>query len=596
MPLYLGIGMHFERIKLMKVSDIVAKLLHKNGIDECFVVQGGASAHLIDSIAKESGMRYICCQHEQACAMAADGYARANNKIGCAISTSGPGALNLITGCAGAFYDSVPVIFLTGQVATFRDKGELKIRQLGFQETDTTEIFKPITKYAVKIKKAENIKFEINKAVSIALSGRKGPVLIDIPDDIQRSDLDIKLLKEYTTTEEKARDSGVDYKEVIRLITEAEKPLIVAGWGIHLASAENEFVEVIKKLKIPVALTWGAVDLLPDDDLYRVGTFGINGTRYGNYSIQAADLIIVLGSRLDTHVAGTPLSDFSPYSQKIIVDIDYGELEKYEKLNFSADIFVNENIFLFLKGLLEEISLYDVYIDEKKAWLNQIKKWKNNFPISNYRYEQIANDFIDPYYFMSVFSNVVSENDTVFLDTGCSLVWFMQAFRPKKGQRVFSDLNNTCMGYSLPASVGAAVGCEKKIICISGDGGLMMNIQELATVVRHDLNIKLIIFNNNGYGMIQRTQDMWFGSRYEGSDTEHGLGFPDFLEVISAFGIRTCSVTYNKELFEGINEVYESQGPYCLLVNIPINSKMEPYLKPGDAFDNLMPYVKNDNL
>lgn len=580
----------------MKLSDYVASFLNNLGIRYVFAIQGGASAHLIDSIAKCEGIDYVCNQHEQASAMAADGYARVSNGLGCAIATSGPGATNLLTGCCGAYYDSVPVLYITGQVASFRLKGNRGIRQLGFQETDTVTIFSPVTKYAVCLQRPEDIKRELQKAVSIAFEGRKGPVLIDIPDDFQRTMIDVDSLEEYIPSQCKGDSTeSVDVSQIARLLCESKRPLIVAGWGIHLAQAEKEFEEVLNILQIPVVTTWGANDLLNEESVFQAGTIGINGSRYGNFAVQTADLILVLGSRLDTHVAGTPLSKFAPLAKKIIVDIDSAELHKYVTLDFPTDILIQSNLKSFLRTILYAIKNENESWElDISAWKNILAHWKEKYPVCPEQPNLALT--VDPYYFVKQLSRTMPSDITMFCDTGCSLVWMCQAFAFKKGQRLFSDFNNTSMGYALPAAIGAAFALSGRIACITGDGGLQMNIQELATVVRHNLNITLLLFDNAGYGMIQRTQDMWFQSRYEGSDVKSGLAFPNFTRVIEDYGIPVTVVETNIGIEEQMGAVLCGEGPKCCIVKVPLQAPIIPQLRFGYGLENMEPALSSTEI
>lgn len=580
----------------MKLSDYVASFLKKIGVKKAFVLQGGASAHLIDSIAYCDGIDYICNQHEQATAMSADGYARISKELGVAISTSGPGATNLLTGCATSYYDSIPVLFLTGQVASFRLKGDLKIRQLGFQETDTVDIFSPVTKYATLLEKPDDIAYELEKAVFIAMQGRKGPVLIDIPDDYQRADIDVSKLRHFDTSEQMGvylseHECSMMIARIVEAIKNAHRPVLLAGRGIHLAEAEQEFAELVEMLKIPVLLTWGANDLLKEKCPWRLGTIGINGSRYGNITAQKADFVLVIGSRLDTHVAGTPLSDFLRQAERYVIDIDEGELAKYERLSFDAHT-LQMDAKKFSTCLIK--CLAENTIPDNRAWLRKCISLKERFPICEKKYYEDTS--INPYIFVRSLSAELENDDVIFCDTGCSFVWMNQAFEFKNGQRIHSSFNNTPMGYSLPGAVGAATVSNKRIICITGDGGFQMNMQELATVARLGLNIKLLLFDNQGYGMIQRTQDMWFGSRYVASDVKSGLGFPDYTELFKAYGIPVEKVAEATNIEKKLKWLLSFSGAACLDVVIPLESGMYPQLKAGHRIEDMEPLLPESDL
>ena len=578
----------------MKLSDYVAKFLAAQGIKHVFVITGGASAHLIDSIAKTKGIDYVCPQHEQAGAMAADAYARVRGDLGAAIATSGPGATNLLTGVCCSFYDSVPVLYITGQVSTFRCKMNMGIRQLGFQETDVTSIFKPITKYAVKLDDPKKIRHELEKAVYIARSGRPGPVLIDIPDNLQRSNVDHKTMKPFILPKIKPNTAKLDSKinQSLQLIRRARRPVLILGWGIYLSGAQDQVLQFIKESGIPVAPTWAMRYLLPESHPQLIGAFGTHGTRYGNFAVQNADLILSIGARLDTRQAGSPHSTFARGAKKIVVDIDSSELKKFAKLGLKIDIEVNSDARLFLERLNKKALGFN-FVDTTK-WMEQIVEWKKKFPIDGNRLP--GSSKINPYYFIKLLSKAVSSEAVIFCDTGCSLAWVLQSFEFKKGQKLFSAFNNTPMGYALPASIGASFACSKPVICVTGDGGLQMNIQELATAVKHNLPIKIFLFNNRGYSMIRQTQDQWFCSRYEASTIESGLAFPDFVKVAKAYGLKTVSISGSKDVQKGIRQALEAKGPVLCDIRIEPDHSVMPQVKYGRSIEDAEPLLDRDEF
>ena len=335
----------------MKLSGYVAKFLADQGIRHVFAISGGASLHLIDSVKKSPNIDFICPQHEQAGAMAADGYARVTRNLGAAISTSGPGATNMLTGVCCAYYDSVPVIYITGQVASFRLSGDSGVRQTGFQETAVVDIFKPVTKYAAILTDVSRIRYELEKACYLAKSGRPGPVLIDIPDDLQREEINPDELESFAIPAKQQSD----HKELDRivencleLVSKASRPIVILGWGVYLANAEDEATYFVEKLNLPVAPTWALLHAFPADHPLLVGPIGTHGTRYGNYAVQNADLLITIGSRNDTRVAGG-LEDFGREAKKIIVDIDKHELKKFEKYGRDYALLVEADALDFLR-------------------------------------------------------------------------------------------------------------------------------------------------------------------------------------------------------------------------------------------------------
>lgn len=573
----------------MKVSDYIADFLSKRGIRHVFAISGGASIHLIDSIARNEHIVYICPQHEQAGAMAADAYSRITGNFGVAMSTSGPGATNMITGVCCAYYDSIPVVFITGQVSTFRLKGNLKVRQIGFQETDVVEMYRPITKYAIRINSAKNIRFELEKAFYLSKSERPGPVVIDIPDNIQREQINPKRLKSYIPKKVIRKKNSLNRQidSAIELIKQARRPVIIPGWGIKLSKSEKEAIILIEKLGFPVVPTWAALDLLPyKHDLF-VGTFGSHGTRYGNFTVQNSDLVLSIGARLDSR-ASSPISALAREARKIIVDIDPGELSKFRKLGLYADVLIQADASDFIKALslrVGKIPRHNFF-----EWRRKIEKWKKSYPICSPEY--FKEETPNPYVFMKILSKESLKGDVIFVDTGCALAWMMQAFECKEDQRLFHDFNNTAMGYALPASIGASLALGKKpVVCVTGDGSLQMNIQELITVLKHKLPIKIFLLNNHGYSMIQQTQDQWLDSKYSASDLKGGLAFPNFNKVATAYGYHTVNISRNTEIKQKIKEVFGYDGPVFCNVEINQKHRVIPQVKYGRSIEDSEPLL-----
>ena len=578
----------------MKLSDYVAAFLARQGITHVFAISGGACLHLIDSIAKTDGIEYICPHHEQAGAMAADAYARTTGRLGAAISTSGPGATNMITGICCAYYDSVPVLYITGQVATFRLKRDTGVRQLGFQETDIVEMCRPITKHAVQLTDPRRIRHELEKAVHIATYGRPGPVLIDIPDNLQREEIDVDSLEGFTVptpAPAAATDLRDAARQTLELIRNAARPVLIYGWGIRLARGDAEALAFLERSGLPVVPTWGAVDLVPSHVPNFVGTFGLHGTRYGNFAVQNADCIVAIGTRLDTHETGTPLSSFGREAKKVVVDIDPAELAKFPGFGLTIDLPVEADAKRFLAALLRELD--DTGLPDIAPWRERIRHWREQFsicPPANY-----ARDCVDPYVFIKTLSQALGTDATVAIDTGCAVAWFMQAFESKPGQRVFSALNNTPMGYALPAAIGASLALGgRPVVCLIGDGGLMMNIQELATIMHHQLPVKVIVLNNNGYSMIQQTQDQWLGSRYHASSGVGGLSFPDFVKVADAHRMAAERVEKNAGVAAAVERALAHPGPFLCDVTIDPAERVIPQVTFGRPIEDAGPLLNRE--
>jgi acetolactate synthase-1/2/3 large subunit len=581
----------------MKLSDVVAQFLAAEGIKTVFAVSGGASLHLIHSVAKTPGVNYVCPQHEQAGAMAADGYARMSGSIGCAIATSGPGATNLVTGIASSYYDSVPVLFLTGQVATFRAKGASGVRQIGFQETDIVDICRSITKYAVLLTDPYRVRYELTKAVYIAKTGRPGPVLVDIPDDLQRMDIDPTKLVEYVPTEEAestAKTLSVEIlQRCIEAIKQSKRPVLLFGWGIHLAKAEDAAQALASLLNIPIVTTWAARDIICDDNPLMLGGFGTHGNRHANFAVQNADLVISIGSRLDTKATGTPPSSFARAATLIMVDIDATEINKFDGLNLDIDIKVEADAKEFCLKLMAEMSAHTT--PDIQVWREQTDAWKRKY--SEPPLPRAAGGHVDPYRLMKILSAELEEGAVIFSDTGGSLAWAMQAFEFKLGQRFFHAFNNTPMGYGLPGAIGAAFATpNKRIILISGDGSLQMSIQELATVIRHKLPIKILLLNNHGHGMVRQTQDMWLSGDHYATSVEGGLADPDFKAIARAYGFRVNSVSQDLDLPSAMSDLLSDAEPAFLNIEIDPNCGVVPQVKFGRPNEDADPLLERDEF
>lgn len=574
----------------MKLSDYVADFLASQGVKHVFAVSGGASLHMIHSVADHPGIDFICPQHEQGGAMAADGYARITGNLGVAIGTSGPGATNMITGICSSYYDSVPVLYLTGQVATFRNKSDTGVRQLGFQETDIVPMCRPITKYAATVASTSMIRYELEKAVHTARSGRPGPVLIDLPDDLQRAQIDPATLQGFEPPAEVAAGASLARAaaECAALLAKARRPVVILGWGVRLAKAEAEVRRLVEQLGTPVVPSWGMVDFLPAAHPLSVGTFGTHGTRYGNFTVQNSDLILSIGCRLDTHEVGSPFSHFGRAAAKVIVDIDPAELGKFERFGMKVDLPVAADARDFVTALLAEKPSVDQ--DVLAGWWKKVRAWKADFPIVQEFYRD--QNTLNPYVFVEALSDAAREDDIVVVDTGCAVAWMSQAFRAKEGQRYLHAFNNTPMGYALPAAVGAAFASgAPRIICVAGDGSMQMNVQELATVIRHKLPIKVFLLNNHGFSMIQQTQDQWLGSNYHASSVEGGLGFPDWVALAKAYGFATHTIASNQAALSGVAAILDAPGPAFVNVELESKERVIPQVRFGRPIEDSEPLL-----
>ncbi|NQV00085.1 MAG: thiamine pyrophosphate-binding protein, partial [Parcubacteria group bacterium] len=411
------------------------------------------------------------------------------------------------------------------------------------------------------------IKYELEKAVYLAKSGRPGPVLVDIPDNLQREEIDPKKIPSFIPKKEtfNRKKLEVDVDETIKLIKAANRPVIVFGHGVNLSKSRDRAREFAELLGFPILLTWATMDLFPYDYPLLVGGFGLTASRFGNFTIQNSDLILSIGSRLDTHATGIP-KDFGRAAKKVIVDIDVDELSKFKKWERKVDILINADAKNFLEIICEKIK--STQTNNLSDWFKKIKHWKEKYPLCLPEYYEQKNK-VNAYVFLRKLSKELKEGEIIVVDTGESLPQTMNTLEIKKGQKIFSAFNNTPMGYSLPASIGACFANNlKRVICISGDGGLQMNIQELATIAKHKLPIKIFIFRNKGYNMIKNTQNEWLNSDYQASSEEKGLPAPDFVKIAKAYGIKAQTVRNNNEIEEKIKEALESKEAFLCSLEI----------------------------
>ncbi len=570
----------------MKTSDYILNYLKQENVNHAFLVIGGFISPLVNSFDKNKNLEYICTSQEQGAAMAAEAYSRISKNLGVAMTTSGPGATNLITGIACAYFDSTPVLYITGQVNTKEFTIKKGPRQTGFQETNIVDMVKPITKFSYQVKDAKDIRYFLGKAIYTAKSRRPGPVLLDLPIDVQLADINPLKLKYYVPKPIEIDYSLLDSKvnQTIDLIEYAKRPVIILGAGVKIGKAEEKTKELVEKLGIPTALSWGGIDLLPYNHPLRIEGFGVASNRAGNFAVQNSDLIISLGSRLDTRQTGNCPNTFARGAKKVILDIDSGEL--YKRNGINIDIGINYDI----NDFLNNINNKTIKTQDLSSWKEQIKIWKAKYPACLPEYFN-QKEKVNPYIFVDTLSDNLSEGDVIAVDTGNNLTWTMQGFKIKKNQRLFSDLGHASMGYALPASIGACFANNKKpVICITGDGGFKMNINELETIVNHNLPIKIFVFNNHGYDMLKQFQDVWFNSDYKASSVEGGLGDADLLKVSKAYGLKIFNITCHKELWK-IKETLDYESPVLCNVELKPGSKTIPKLEFGKPIEDSSPLL-----
>ena len=555
---------------MIKLSDYVINFIEKIGVKDVFTLVGGGSMHLVDSLGKNKNVNYVCCLHEQACAIAAESYSQCTNNIGVVIVTSGPGATNALTGVAGGWLDSTPMLIISGQVKKDDLAINKGVRQMGFQEVDIVSMVKPITKYSVTIIDPYSIKYHLEKAVYLAKNGRPGPVWIDIPLDIQAAELDEnKLVIGYSSTYSHYSIPDDVIYETLNLINKSKRPVIIAGNGIRLSNSLDKFLELIEKLNIPVLTTWKAIDFIYEDHPLFVGRPGVVGQRAANFIQQNSDLLISIGARLDYGQTAYNHKNFAPNAKKILVDIDEKELDKLEDmLNISLSIPRNANI--FITKLLEKSDNF-INLKNRNNWITKCKMWNRQYPVILKEYWD-EKDYVNDYVLIDVLSKEMTSKD-LFIpgSSGACSERTMQAFKVKEGMRIFNTEGLGSMGFGIPAAIGGCIASGKKnTICIEGDGGFAMNIQELETVRRLNLPIKFFVLNNKGYGSIKTTQNNYFEGNLVGCDEGSGLSLPNCRAMAKAMGIQTRLLRDHHNIKNNIKEILNYPGPIvCEVMSNP---------------------------
>ncbi len=576
---------------MIKLSDYVFKYIAEQKVKDVFMLSGGGCMHLVDSLGRNKDLNYVCCLHEQVASFAATGYAQYTNNLGVALVTTGPGSTNAITGVTAAFTDSIPTLILSGQVKRPDICKGICVRTLGFQEIDIVSVVSPITKYAVTVLDPNEIKYHLEKACFLARSGRPGPVWLDIPLDVQAVMIDETQLKSFKPKEQAAKPSD-KISKIIELINQSERPVIIAGYGIKVSNSENSFIELAKKLNIPILTTWKALDLLPEDDELFFGRPGCIGQRGANFIQQNSDLVISIGARLDFGQIGYSHETFAREAKKVVVDVDEAELKKFK---FKTDVAVNSSANLFINEFLKQIN--KLKVKDRAIWFKKCKEWKTKYPVVLKEHWD-KKDYVSTYALVDTISDLSDTND-VFVpeNSGAASEIVMQALRLKKGQRVIATNTLGSMGSGLPASIGACVASGKKrIISVIGDGGLQMNIQDLETVARLKLPIKYFVLSNQGYGSIRNTQRNYFKGLYVGSDPGSGVTVPDLNKVANAYNIKYIKIANNDDLKAKVKEALSFDGPVLCDVLIDPAEPTMPKLKSQVKSDGSMVSKPQEDL
>ena len=589
----------------MRLADFVIDFLAKKNIKKVFTVSGGGSIFLCDALFKTKKLKYISCHHEQAVAFAAESYSRLKNKTGAALVTTGPGGTNCLTGVACCWIDSVPTMFISGQVYLDQTIKKTRLRQIGVQEIDIISMVKNFTKYSVLIKKPNEILYHLEKAYYETTNGRPGPVWIDIPADIQNAEIDINKLKRFNPPKTKKKLNKLDnqIKKIAKLLAKSKRPVIHVGHGGRISNCAKKLRKLVDRYKIPFALTWNASDLVESSHPSYIGRPGAFAERGSNFIIQNADLYISVGTRLPFMVTGYNSKDFARKAKIVMIDIDSKELKNTRVL---ANYKLKTDAGYFLDKLVKELPK-KIHLD--KNWLDYCKKVRKKYPIVLDQYKKQKKS-INSYYFIDILSDILKPKDVVVTDMGLSFVGTHQAFKVKKGQRVFTNSGHAPMGWGLPAAIGAYYASieskgKKNIICLTGEGGLQMNIQELATVLHHKIPIKIFIYNNGGYLTIKQTQQLGFESRIMGSDYESGLSFPNYKLISKSHSIKYFKISDTKKIKNSVLKILKINEPViCELIldseqeQMPkaINRRTSDGKSIPTTFEDMYPFLQKNEL
>lgn len=568
---------------MIKTSDYLVQKLEALGVDTAFMVSGGGAMHLDDSFGKSQKIRLICNHNEQATAMCAEGYARANQKLGVACVTTGPGGLNCLNGVFGSWTDSAPVLFISGQVkftTTMASCPQIPLRQLGDQEVNIISVVRPLTKYARMVTDPYDIDAAVEEAVYLATSGRPGPVWLDIPLNVQAAPIDPAKLKKFIRPALYKQDISGLLDQAAALLQQARRPLIVAGNGIHCAKAQQALRAFLDKTQIPVVTTFNGFDLLPSEDPLFAGRIGTVGQRAGNFVLQNADVILFMGTRNNIRQVSYNWENFAKNAKKIVVDIDAAELQKP---TIRPDVAILADAGDVLARLTAKMNRAEV-----APWLAYCRQMKAKYPPLR-EFSIHGKDKVHPYFFAQQLSHILPEGAKVVASNGTACVAFFQAFESKKGQRLLLNSGDASMGYGLPAAIGVCA-AEKNtpVVCLEGDGSLMMNIQELQTLKTNRLPVKLFVIKNGEYISIIQTQRNFFEGRLTGCNKTSGVEVPDFVQVAQAFGLPAVRINTNDELAGKIQEALNTPGPVLCELDCTENYTFSPKLSARKLEDGTM--------
>lgn len=585
----------------VRVADYIASELQRAGVKKVFLLNGGMMMHLVDTLGRPGGLEYVAQHHEQASAMAADGYARRSGELGVCYATSGPGATNLVTGLAGAWQDSTPVLVLTGQsksTQTIERSGILGLRQFGTFEVDIVPVVKSLTKYAVMVSDPRTIRYHLEKALHLATTGRPGPVLLDLPLDIQGASIDPEELEGFEPQAASADVDTAQIIEVVRLLRAARRPILLAGYGVRCAGAVESFRCLADQLGVPVVTSQLGKDVMFYDHPLFVGHPGPKGDRPGNLAVQTADLILSIGCSLHAQTVGWENDLFAPNAVKIQVDLDRAVLAR-EQVGVSLKIQAS------CKEFIQALSSQSITTRDLTHWRDCCADWKGRFRVAAEPHER-SEAALNFYEFAEALSRVLGEDDCVVADAGSAFYVMGQALRVKRRQRFLSSGSLGAMGFALPAANGAAsTGHSGNVVCVTGDGSLMTNLHELATMKEYALNVKLFVINNDGYVSMRNTQRDFCKGHYVGADADSGVFIPQIDALARAFNLPYVRCDAQDDVEGKIREVLAIKGPIVCevvamrdqkLIPTVISIKLDDGRMRSAPLHNMFPYLSDELL
>ena len=587
----------------IKLADYVINFYSNIGVDKIFVVYGAANGDLIDAFSRNKKTEYVAVLHEQAGGFAAEGYAKVKGKKipGVAIATSGPGGMNFVTSAGNCYYDSVPAIFITGQVNSQFMKPDDSIRQIGFQEADMSSIFKSVTKYSKLILDPNKIKYELEYSLFLATSGRPGPVLLDIPIDVQKAVIDTEQLEGFdvpdlSNIELDKKNLELKFEKLYEDLKKSTRPVMLIGGGVKNAEATDELHEIGSVLKIPMFPTWNALDVVTSDYEYYCGRVGTYGGAGRNFGIQNSDLLISIGSRVSGRITGGNVKTFARQAKKYMIDIDNGTLKKeFQQVPFDENI--NCDAKKFIKKFKEFLIKKNFKSEKnKEKWLKKCQQWKKTYDPVKKSYFKNTNT-VQPYAFVRTLSEKMGKDDILVADCGGNIVTCNHAFETKKGQRYFTNNGNSPMGFSFSGAIGAYFANPKRnIVCIIGDGGMNMNIQELQTIKNYNIKIKTIILNNHIYGITKAFQETNFGGKSEACGPR-GYIPPNFIKISKAYGIKTMEIKNNSEFEQKIDELLKCDESIVVDVDCHDHHEYEPRIFGWKTpIEDMYPYIEREEF